>query len=243
MAGREGATVWGEKTPRHVFRIPEILAAFPKAKIVCMVRDPRAVVASYRDWRYQGGLRQAEHDMEFQAAIRADEERAQRSYHIVLASLMWRAAANAAFAAQTRFTEQRVRVVNYEQVTDAPEATLRAVADWLGIAFDPGMLAIPLHNSSATKFDAQAGVSQAPKDRWRKALSDREIGVIQKVAGKSLGAAGYRPLAVKSSPLDLPRAYAELPFAISRAALANRTRYASLPSYALNRLRAALRSD
>ena len=32
---------WGEKTPRHVFRIDQILDAFPTAKLMYMLRDPR----------------------------------------------------------------------------------------------------------------------------------------------------------------------------------------------------------
>ena len=242
LAARGNATVWGEKTPRHVFRIAEILAVYPDAKVICMVRDPRAVVASYRDWKNQGGLRRAEGDADYQAAIRADEERARNSYHIVLATMMWRGAANAGFEAQTRFTPERARLVRYEDVTDDPEATLRSVSDWLGIGFDPAMLEIPLHNSSTIRFTEQAGVSSAPRDRWSEVLSDREISVVQKVAGATLRDAGYKPVEVKSGPLDLPRAYADLPIAAVRAAMANRSRYDSLPGYVMRRLKAVMRS-
>ena len=104
------------------------------------------------------------------------------------------------------------------------------------------MLEIPLHNSSASKFDAEAGISQGPRNRWREVLSDREIGVIQKVAGATLTARATSRSTSGRAPFDLPLAYAELPFATARAAMANRDRYASLPGYALSRLRAALRS-
>ena len=49
-AQRHGRERWGEKTPRHVYRIDDLLSAYPDAKVVCLVRDPRAVVASYKDW-------------------------------------------------------------------------------------------------------------------------------------------------------------------------------------------------
>ena len=45
-----GAWRWGEKTPRHLFRVPEILSVWPDAKIVICLRDPRGAVASYKDW-------------------------------------------------------------------------------------------------------------------------------------------------------------------------------------------------
>src|ERR1700722_20327611 len=53
---QKGASRWGEKTPRHIFCLPDIFSAFPQAQVICMVRDPRAVVASYRDWNNMGGL-------------------------------------------------------------------------------------------------------------------------------------------------------------------------------------------
>ena len=56
LNGAPGRRYWGEKTPRHIFRIPEILAGYPEARVIAMVRDPRAIVASYRDWRNQGGF-------------------------------------------------------------------------------------------------------------------------------------------------------------------------------------------
>jgi SAM-dependent methyltransferase len=37
---------WVEKTPYHVFHIPEILTLFPEAKIICVLRHPAAVVLS-----------------------------------------------------------------------------------------------------------------------------------------------------------------------------------------------------
>ena len=45
---------WGEKTPRHAYRVADILRAYPESKIVFVIRDPRAVVASYRDWKTHG---------------------------------------------------------------------------------------------------------------------------------------------------------------------------------------------
>lgn len=231
--------IWGEKTPRHIFRIDDILEAFPTARVICTVRDPRAVVASYRDWKYQGGLHTAEGNEDYQAAIAEDHVRKKASYHIIIASMMWRAAARAAVTARNTHSEDRVRIVRYEDAVERPAETVRPIAEWLDIPYDDALLEIPLHNSSATKFSEQAGLSDAPNKRWASVLSEDEIGIIQKVAGTALTDAGYTREPVKAGPVALAKAYGSVPTTVWRAARANRSRYSSLPAYMIRRLKAA----
>lgn len=238
VAQRDGATIRGEKTPRHVFRIDEILELLPEAKVLCMVRDPRAVVASYRDWRYRGGLNE-EGDEEYKQAIAKEEARSRQSYHIVIATTMWKAAVGAARKARETHGPERVRIVKYEDVIADPEGQLRSVCEWMGIPFTPDILEIPLHNSSSQDYSARAGVSTAPQNRWKSVLSPREIAVIERIAQSSLEAFGYEKASQGSSLATIAPAYATLPAAVLRAAWANRGRYGSLPRYVLRRLRAA----
>ena len=232
IASEKGAHIWGEKTPRHVFRIDDIFELYPQAKVVCMMRDPRAVVASYRDWNLG--------PKDTNVNDQADKERVKKSYNIVLATLMWRAAANAAILAKKRHGEDRVQIVRYEDVVATPEETTRDVVEWLGITYSSELLTVPLHNSSTMATDHGAGISTAPKNRWQKVLSDREIGIIQRVAGPSLAETGFDPLDIKTGALTMVSAYASLPISILRAARANRDRFASLPRYAMRRLRAVM---
>ena len=46
---RMGKVRWVEKTPRHIYRIKEILGYFPEAKILLMLRDGRDVACSIQD--------------------------------------------------------------------------------------------------------------------------------------------------------------------------------------------------
>ncbi|MEP6574538.1 MAG: sulfotransferase [Gemmatimonadota bacterium] len=45
-ARAKGASRFGEKTPQNVWYLREIMALFPRARVIEIVRDPRAVVAS-----------------------------------------------------------------------------------------------------------------------------------------------------------------------------------------------------
>ena len=101
-AERKGKVIWGEKTPRHVFRIHDILKRYPEGKIICMVRDPRGVIASYRDWKNQGGLN-AEGDQDYSDAINAEERRSSMSYNIIVATLLWKATVHAIDNAKKTF--------------------------------------------------------------------------------------------------------------------------------------------
>jgi len=61
-----------EKTPRHVFRIPQIAGLFPGTKFIVTVRDPRALVASLtrRFHDYESALQRSLGDYEAVNEIR-----------------------------------------------------------------------------------------------------------------------------------------------------------------------------
>lgn len=239
-AQRKGKYIWGEKTPRHIYRLRDMMSVYPNARAICMVRDARAVVASYRSWRNQGGLG-LEQDPTLSDALDAEEKRTKSSYNIINATLLWRATVNSALVARDSLGEKRVLVQKYEGLIEEPEKSIRNICEWIGIEFEPTMLDIPLHNSSFTKFERHGGISSRPATQWEKNLSSSEIAIIQKIGGKTLKDAGYDLRDVNVSALSLGIQLVNAPFAAVRAALANRDRIGNLPSYIWNRLSMALR--
>jgi sulfotransferase family protein len=233
-ATRHGRELWGEKTPRHVYRIDELLTAFPEAKVVCLVRDPRAVVASYKDW-HGAAERRGETES---AELEADRERSRRSYNPVLMSLLWRGVVRASFAGLERHGPERVRIQRFERLAASPEAEVRELCAWLGLAYEPALLEIPVVNSSYATTGA--GVSSEPVERWRERLSPAEVGIVQSVCEPLMSQLGYAPDDVEVTTARLAWAWGTVPFAAARAAVVNRQRLGRAGQYLRRRAGAAL---
>jgi hypothetical protein len=237
-ARHQGKTIWGEKTPRHIFRIDDILTAFPSARVVCMIRDVRAVVASYRDWKNQGGF-DFEKDPGHKETLEADHQRAKKSYHPIIIASLWNGAMKSALAAEQRFGAERVRLQRFEDVVGDPDTKMRELLDWLGLPFDPGVLDMPMSNSSYEKFTEGRGVSKQPVDRWKSKLTPGEIAVIQRVSGTLIDRLGYERLK-GASFVKAAKHYASFPMAVVRAFQANRARMGNPMKFLWRRLRPML---
>lgn len=233
-AARDGADRWGDKTPRHIFRIDDILARYPDARVVCMIRDPRAVVASYANWTNQGGF-DLEADPEHRQFLDADHERARRSYDPLLLSLLWRSQARTILRARNRHPRS-VHVQRYEALVSDPEPQVRAIADFVGIDFRAELLDVPVLNSSFDQFAARGGLSTAPIARWRTVLGDDEIAAVQHACGQVMTRFGFERAPVDSGPAALAVQWARLPMSVGRAALANRERLGNPASYLWRRV-------
>jgi hypothetical protein len=227
-AATEGKVRWGEKTPRHIFRIPDLMSVFPDARVICLVRDPRAVAASYRNWK-----RNEPSEQEL-ATSAADRRRIQRSYNAVLHALLWRSSMAAAVRAHDTYGDASVRLQPYEQLVSEPDDSLRGLAEWLGLEYDPAMLDIPIvHSSYGLKGE---GTSTAPIDRWQQKLPAAEIAVIQRCCGGFMAAFGYELVETNVRTMSLVRTWLSGPAAFLRAVTANHNRIAHLPDYLARRI-------
>lgn len=237
QARAKGKERWGEKTPRHVFRIAEILARFPKAQVVCMVRDPRDVLCSYHSFAGAAHRERKASSAKWEAWAEADRERIARSQHPVLLALLWRSAVQASLAARARHGEERVSLLRYEDLVTQPEASLRPLSERLRLRFDPSMLErVPRMNSSFTERAANAGLSRTSVERWRRDLPARDLAVTQAICRGPMRRLGYDPVPVHQAALHVARACADLPAASLRTLRANRHRIANVPAYLAQRL-------
>ncbi|GIH39544.1 sulfotransferase family protein [Microbispora corallina] len=109
---RSGKRTIVDKTPANAFAYARIAACWPDARYVFLLRHPASIAAS---WYEAGGERRTRED----AAADA---------------LRYMKAVQRARKALTGLT------VRYEDLTAEPEKTVRSICDFLGVAFEPGML-------------------------------------------------------------------------------------------------------
>lgn len=233
LEGREDVPRrWGEKTPRHAMRLSELLTRYPTGQAIVMVRDPRAVVASYRDWHGNGSSAALQDDSRSREA-----DRTRTSYDPSVISLLWRATVAAARKARDRYGTERVRLQRYEDLVENPHGEAPQLARWLGVPYAAEMLDVPLHNSSIHGFTDSAGISREPLERWRARLGTSEVAVVQRWCSRPMSQLGYALDPVALSPSEHVRILGRVGYASWRALVANRDRAGSVPGYVARRAR------
>ena len=235
------AEVWGEKTPRHAFRILEIADAFPSSQFVFMLRDPRAVVFSYSRWQDKFNAHAID-DPDLREKATIDASRAKRSYHPVIATLVWKAAARAAIEARKKLGDDRVRLVQYERLCLDGESELQELWSWLGVENPDADAPIPMTNSSFDGFGQNSGFSAQATDRWREALPLKVRRTVERVSGSVMEQLGFErdrsALDYLRVPLDLVGAIPSL----IRVIVVNRKRMGRPIPYILRRAKGMLPS-
>lgn len=171
-----GATHWVEKTPKHLRIVPTLLSQLPPStRVVCVVRDPRAVLASQaRRWergRTPQGMR---HFARRWATGDALTRRFQQRYASFLA-------------------------VRYEDLVEAPEAVMRRVAEHVGVSWDD-ILVQPTRggepwggNSSYGTEGAASRISPVSLKRYEQELPESIVAGVSRLLAPRMERWGYVP--------------------------------------------------
>lgn len=233
-AARNDKPRWGEKTPRHVFRVNDIMKAFPDAKIVCCIRNAPAMIASYRNWPSRNDIKEESKN----TATEIEQQRTRKSYHPAIAALMWRGAIRSSLRALEQHGENRVKLVYYEEMIREPENTLKDLFSWLGEDYEQETINVPMINSSFAEYKGDAGFVTHALERWKQQLSNSDRAVIQLLCGRELRRTGYASVSKWHQLWSALPALLQLPAAVFRAARANQDRTGSLLPYIWRRIRA-----
>lgn len=164
---------WVEKTPTQELLLEQILAAYPEARFVHIVRDPHATLGSIRD--YKSGVPIAD-----SLTGAAELDRSLR----------------AAVAGRRRVGD-RYTIVKYEDLVTETAATMRTVAAALEIAYEPQHLLVPTTlgapataNAGRPERRVSGAVHTLSLER-ASASRRRDRLVVDALAGRSANALGY----------------------------------------------------
>jgi hypothetical protein len=181
-AKMQGKGRWGDKTPSYLRCIDELVAVWPRARFVVLVRDGRDVALSV--------LR-----MPF-------------GPNNVWAAARWWAQGIRAGQDAERKHRGLVLSVRYEDLVDDPPTHARRVCEHVGISYGDDMLAIErsdpvkiAEDQAAWFTNIQAGINARAVGRWRSELSERDVSVFASVAGRELESLGYELRPARPAPV------------------------------------------
>lgn len=166
-----GKPVVGEKTPNHLRFAEALLEGFPDAVFIHLVRDPRAVVNSYRNVPWSSGT------------ISAD-------------AATWRGWLQLSTALPTS-VKDRMLVVRYEDLVAQPETELRKISSHLNVAFATEMLTASSGQRGINKQrepwkkNAASEISGKRASGWRQELTSWQVTIVEVICGDWLDTLGY----------------------------------------------------
>lgn len=157
----KGRPRWGEKTPAHVRHVETLMEWFPDARVVHMVRDPRAVFVSELRRRQSHGVRAG-----YRALMRVPL--AYPLYVLVKTTILWAEAADRDAMYARRFPD-RYRRQRFEDLVTEPEAQLEELFGFLDLALTPD--ALQTRVVSVGFMHREAGFDAGAATRWRAHIS------------------------------------------------------------------------
>lgn len=167
-----------EKTPENLLHADLVRAAFPEARFLHIVRDPRAVFASMRmasrQWAYPGDL---------------------PSHPVAFARGAWLEYLRQADRLATELPDRYLEI-RYEDLLAEGPATLGRIFDWLELEVDEAFCQSALEASSIDRMRAEV---EAPKgffrrgqaESWREELPRGHVRTIEYLAGERMRRLGY----------------------------------------------------
>lgn len=167
-ATKAGKVRCGEKTPDHERYIDLLKAWYPAARIVYVIRDPRAVAASMSQvpWRHGGVDRVAYRWRESIGRLHQYED------------------------------DPCLLTVRYESLVSDPQGQLERLCRFLGEDYNPRMLAFNRHAEALIagrpwKKNARQPLNGDSLDRWRSVLTPSQVMLVEHIAGRAMEGQGY----------------------------------------------------
>ncbi len=181
---KRGKPWGGDQTPNHVFHLAAIITLFPNAKIINMVRDPRAVVYSQKK-KWRAGRRNNQPTFEVIRTL--------INYHPITQALLWKKSIRAFLSARGKYSRANLHQVIFEDLVNEPDTIIRQVCDFLRIDYSPNMLdvAVSLSSSDISASDVK-GINKNIASNWETHIGVTERFIIESICGTDAEHFGYK---------------------------------------------------
>ena len=178
-----------DQTPRNVFFVDKILELFPGARIIHMIRDPRAVLYSQRNRWKKKWLGASSMPMRNVLRVLCN-------YHPYTFSRLWRKSAHIALKHKNG---DRYKVVVFEQFVSQPESVARDICQFLDLEFHVEMLSVPQVGSSNKIHDyGKNGITADVVNVWKCNLPKGDVYICETVVSDLLKEFGYNYISRKN---------------------------------------------
>jgi hypothetical protein len=183
ISEENNSTISCEQTPKNIYYLNEILAFFPQAKVINMVRDQRDVLLSQKNkWKRR-----------FLGASKIPLSEAIRSYinyHPVLTSKVWSSSLE---YTEEYFDNERVKIVKFEELLTKSESVVKDICNFLKIEFYPQMLNVFVVGSSTEQDNKASFLLDSSKiGKWKRGgLNAAEIYLSQLISHKMMSKFSY----------------------------------------------------
>lgn len=168
-----GAGIVGEKTPRHILYVREILKTYPDAKIISLFRDPRA--AAWSEIKAPFG-----------------------SPSVIVTTRRWRKYVKEHEQLKKLLPENQYLMLRYSDLIANTEGELQKICTFLGMNFEEAML--EYYNREEEGFAAREKswkngtlkpLQENRNEEWKSALTAWQITLVEHIAGDYLTRMGY----------------------------------------------------
>lgn len=168
--GKQGFSVWVDHTPSNKNYLRTLLAIFPGAKAIHIVRDGRAVAASVISHVWGPSS-------------------------IIGAAHWWLAHVSLGLAAETDLGKDRIIRIRYEDLVTWPERVLKKLCSWLGLDYDPEMTKGGGYRAPPLVVKRNPLILKEPDPKrayaWERVLTPRQIEIFENQTMELLPYLGY----------------------------------------------------
>lgn len=174
---------WGEKTNVNWEGILPFLDMFPQGKVVHIIRDPRAVLASFKFFTFQPEPGYLDSIFANLAMFDFIERNGLRS-------------------------REGVYLIRYEDLVTNPQDEVTKLCRFLNIDFQESMMEInnadakKTYNANSTFFESKNAIDESSKNLWETKLTSVDIHFCQEMLSEGMHNWGYEPVEVNLSSTD-----------------------------------------